>query len=216
MQGFSISSATGLVLDHITIDNSAGDVTNGGHNTDAFDVGSSTDVTISNANVKNQDDCLAINSGSNIHFVNGVCSGGHGLSIGSVGGRSSNDVSNVVIENSVISKSQNGVRIKTVYDATGSVKNVTYRNITLDGITKYGIVVQQDYQNGSPTGTPTSGVPITQLTIDGVKGTVGDKAVPIYILCGDGGCKDWTWKDVKVTGGKASTKCSGVPAGASC
>lgn len=81
VQGFSINGATNLQLNGITIDNSAGDVTNGGHNTDAFDVGSSTGVTISGANVKNQDDCLAINSGTDITFTGGTCSGGHGLSI---------------------------------------------------------------------------------------------------------------------------------------
>lgn len=216
VQGFSVNSATDLTLDHITIDNSAGDGADGGHNTDAFDVGSSTGITISNANIKNQDDCLAINSGSNIHFVGGTCSGGHGLSIGSVGGRTDNDVSNVVIENSKISNSQNGVRIKTVYDATGSVKNVTYKDITLSGITKYGIVIEQDYENGSPTGKPTTGVPITDLTVSGVTGSVSSSATPIYILCGSGSCSDWTWTGNKVTGGKASTKCSGVPSGASC
>ncbi|KAF2686049.1 glycoside hydrolase family 28 protein [Lentithecium fluviatile CBS 122367] len=216
VQGFSINSATDLVLDHITIDNSAGDITDGGHNTDAFDVGSSSGITISNANIKNQDDCLAINSGTNIHFVDGTCSGGHGLSIGSVGGRSDNTVDGVVIENSTITNSQNGVRIKTVYDATGKVNNVTYKDITLSGITKYGVVIEQDYENGSPTGTPTTGVPITDLTLSGVKGSVSSSATPIYILCGTGSCSDWTWSNVAVTGGKASTECSGVPSGASC
>ena len=61
---FSIDGANGLALDHITIDNSAGDTNSLGHNTDAFDVGDSTGVTISGARVKNQDDCLAINSGT--------------------------------------------------------------------------------------------------------------------------------------------------------
>jgi galacturan 1,4-alpha-galacturonidase len=61
VQAFSVQ-ADNLVLDHITIDNSDGDK-NGGHNTDAFDVGESTHITISNANIKNQDDCLAVNSG---------------------------------------------------------------------------------------------------------------------------------------------------------
>jgi galacturan 1,4-alpha-galacturonidase len=61
VQGFSVQ-ADYLTLDRITIDNSAGD-SGGGHNTDAFDVGKSTYITISNANIKNQDDCLAINSG---------------------------------------------------------------------------------------------------------------------------------------------------------
>lgn len=63
MQVFSINGADGLTLDHITVDDSAGD-SQGGHNTDAFDVGDSTRVIISNAVVQNQDDCLAVNSGT--------------------------------------------------------------------------------------------------------------------------------------------------------
>ena len=64
MQVFSINSATGLTLTDITINNSAGDAGSLGHNTDAFDIGSSSSITISGANIKNQDDCLAVNSGS--------------------------------------------------------------------------------------------------------------------------------------------------------
>ncbi|CAI7666025.1 unnamed protein product [Penicillium bialowiezense] len=215
VQVFSINGATDLTLSDITIDNSDGD-TEGGHNTDAFDVGSSTGITITGATVYNQDDCLAINSGTDITFTGGLCSGGHGLSIGSVGGRSDNDVANVLIENSQIKDSQNGVRIKTVYDATGSVNNITYKDITLSGITKYGIVIEQDYENGSPTGTPTDGVPITDLTLNGVQGSVASSATDVYILCATGACSDWTWKSVSVTGGKTSSACKNVPSGASC
>ena len=64
VQVFSIDGAQDLLLEDITIDDSAGDAGELAHNTDAFDVGSSTGVIISGANVKNQDDCLAINSGS--------------------------------------------------------------------------------------------------------------------------------------------------------
>lgn len=213
VQGFSINTATDLTLDHITIDNSAGDVTNGGHNTDAFDVGSSTGIIISNANVKNQDDCLAVNSGTNITFTGGTCSGGHGISIGSVGGRSDNVVKDVKILSSSISNSDNGVRIKTVYDATGSVSGVTYKDITLKNIAKYGIVIEQDYQNGSPTGTPTAGVPITDLTIQNVVGSVASKGTNVYILCAKGACSNWTWSGNSVTGGQKSDKCSNIPAG---
>ena len=137
VQTFSVSGCSDLTLDSITIDNSAGD-TGGGHNTDAFDVGTSTGITISNAHVQNQDDCLAINSGEDIVFTGGYCSGSHGLSIGSVGGRSSNDVSNVLFTNSEVVNSQNGLRIKTISGATGSVSNVTFSDIKLSGITKYG------------------------------------------------------------------------------
>lgn len=235
VQVFSVNGAQTLTLSGITIDNSAGD-TQGGHNTDAFDVGSSDSVTISGANVKNQDDCLAINSGTvscavvslarayswltmhtqNIMFTGGTCSGGHGLSIGSVGGRDDNTVKGVTIEDSSILNSQNGVRIKAVSGATGSVSDVTYSGIKLSGITNYGIVIEQDYENGSPTGTPTNGVPITDLTVENVTGTVASGATDIYILCASGACSNWKWSEVSVTGGKTSTKCSNVPSPAKC
>ncbi|KUL85175.1 hypothetical protein ZTR_06246 [Talaromyces verruculosus] len=215
VQTFSIDGSTDLTLSDITIDDSDGD-DGSAANTDAFDIGESTGIIISGATVYNQDDCLAINSGTNITFTGGYCSGGHGLSIGSVGGRDDNTVSDVTIESSTITNSANGVRIKTVYDATGSVTGVTYKDITLSGITDYGIVIEQDYENGSPTGTPTTGVPITDLTIDNVQGTVESDATEIYILCGDGSCSDWTWTDVSVTGGETSDKCENAPDDISC
>jgi polygalacturonase len=139
--GLSIDGSTGLTLSDITIDDSAG--ASLGHNTDGFDIGSSTSITISGANVVNQDDCLAVNSGTDITFTVGTCSGGHGLSIGSVGGRSDNTVETVTIESSTVTNSANGVRIKTVGGATGSVTGVTYKDITFSGITSYGIVIEQ-------------------------------------------------------------------------
>ena len=89
----------------------------------------------------------------NITFSGGTCSGGHGLSIGSVGGRDDNTVSNVLIEDSTVTNSDNGVsfasitlrllltrcegiRIKTVFGATGKVTGVSYKNITLSTIAK--------------------------------------------------------------------------------
>lgn len=210
VQAFSINSVTNLGLYDINLDNSLGD-TQGGHNTDAFDVGSSTGVYISGAIVKNQDDCLAINSGTNITFTGGNCSGGHGLSIGSVGGRSSNIVKTVRILNSKVSNSDNGVRIKTVSGAAGSVSDVKYDNISLSNIAKYGIVIEQDYKNGGPTGTPTAGVPITDITINKVIGTVASSGVNVYVLCA--ACSNWTWTNNAVTGGKRTKKNEGVPPG---
>jgi polygalacturonase len=170
VQGFSIDGASYLTLSNIVVDNSAG--TAEGHNTDAFDIGDSDHVEIHGATVSNQDvsghsrvrrcckylcgvsqDCVAVNSGTNYYFTGLSCTGGHGLSIGSVGGRSDNTVQNVTFASSSVSNSQNGVRIKTVYGATGTVSGVTYSGITLSGITNYGVVIEQDYENGSPTGT---------------------------------------------------------------
>ncbi|SPO25986.1 probable PGU1 - Endo-polygalacturonase [Ustilago trichophora] len=215
VQGFSINSCTNLGVDHVTIDNSAGD-TAGGHNTDAFDVGSSEGVYITNASVYNQDDCLAVNSGTDMVFSGGFCSGGHGLSIGSVGGRSDKTVDGVVIQNSNIVDSQNGVRIKTVSGATGLVNNVTYSNIQMSGISQYGIDIQQDYLNGGPTGSPTNGVKVTNIVMNGITGSVSSEGVPVYLVCGQGSCSNWRWNGVSISGGQKSGKCTNVPSPAHC
>lgn len=215
VQAFSINGCNNLKIDSLTIDNSAGD-TQGAHNTDAFDVGSSDGVVINNVNVHNQDDCLAINSGTDITFSNSYCYGGHGLSIGSVGGRDDNTVEGVLIENTQVADSANGIRIKTVSGETGLVNKVTYSNISMSGITKYGIDIQQDYKNGGPTGTPTNGVKVTNINLNGVQGSVTSDATPIYLLCGSGSCSDWSWTNVWITGGKPSTKCANVPAPLHC
>lgn len=69
-------------------------------------------------------------------------------------------------------------------------------DITLSGIAKYGIVIEQDYLNGGPTGTPTDGVPITDLTLEKITGTVTSDAQPYYILCA--ACSNWSVTGVDV------------------
>ncbi|KAJ5397143.1 hypothetical protein N7509_005256 [Penicillium cosmopolitanum] len=177
-----------------------------------FSINGASELTLNKITIDNAD----VNSGKNIHFTGATCTGGHGISIGSVGGRSDNTVDTVNIENCSISNSQNGVRVKTVYGETGSVKGVTYKDITLSGITKYGVVIEQDYKNGSPTGTPTNGVPITGLTLNNVKGTVSSSATNVYVLCASGACSGWNWSGVSVKGGNTSSKCKNVPSSASC
>jgi polygalacturonase len=41
-----------------------------------------------------------------------TCIGGHGLSIGSVGSKSDNTITDIIFSNSTISNSENGCRIK--------------------------------------------------------------------------------------------------------
>ncbi|OLN86865.1 Polygalacturonase 2 [Colletotrichum chlorophyti] len=210
VQVFSINNVKTLHVDSVTINNKAG--TSQGKNTDGFDIGSSDSVTITNATVYNQDDCVAINSGTNIVFSGGFCSGGHGLSIGSVGGRSNNKVDGVIFSNSQVVNSENGVRVKTISGDTGSVNNVTYKSITLSGITKNGIIVTQAY-NGD---TATTGVPITDLILNGVTGSVSSSAKEISIDCGSSSsCSNWSWSGVSVTGGSKGT-CTNAPKGVSC
>ncbi|KAG8157817.1 hypothetical protein KVR01_012479 [Diaporthe batatas] len=200
-----------LTAQNILLDNRAGDEPNSAsgskpaaHNSDGFDIGSSDYVTLSDIQVYNQDDCVAVTSGTQIIVSRLLCSGGHGLSIGSIGGKSNNTVDNVIFEDSELVKSDNGVRIKSNSGKTGSVTNITYRNIKMSGISDYGLDIQQDYLNGGPTGEPTNGVKISGITFENVTGTVESDAYNYYILCGDGSCSDFTFTDVAITGGKES------------
>ncbi|GAP89484.1 putative glycoside hydrolase family 28 protein [Rosellinia necatrix] len=217
VQAVSINGCEGLTVTNMVIDNSAGDSA-GGHNTDGFDIGSSSGITITGAKVYNQDDCVAVNSGTDITFSGGLCSGGHGLSIGSVGGRSDNTVENVTFKDSTVTKSVNGIRVKAVAGATGTIKGVTYSGITLSQISGYGVLIEQNYSGGDLHGDPTSGVPITGLTVQNITGSGGvqSSGYNVVIVCGSGACTGWTWSGVSVTGGKDYSSCQNVPSVATC
>lgn len=127
INSFSINYVNNLTLRDITVNNTAGEVLAAnnetlGHNTDAFDINNADGVVITGAKVWNQDDCVAVNSGQNVLFKDGFCSGGHGLSIGSVGGRDNNDVKNITFEDVVMERSQQSVRIVSCFISSSQVQ----------------------------------------------------------------------------------------------
>jgi polygalacturonase len=228
---FDVTGCTGLIMSNLHLDNSAGNAANsvsGGlpaaHNSDGFDFSSSDNVILSNTWVSNQDDCVAVTSGVNVTVTGMTCIGGHGLSIGSVGGKSDNTVTNITFSDSSVINSQNGCRIKTNSGTTGAVRlpriawtneltckqisGITYQNIALSNISIYGIDIQQDYLNGGPTGVPTNGVTIGGVTFDNVTGTCNSAGMDYYILCGSGSCTDFTFTDVDITSGGIASSCN--------
>ncbi|CAO2649980.1 Nn.00g012720.m01.CDS01 [Neocucurbitaria sp. VM-36] len=219
VQAVSIAGCDGLTITGMTIDDSAGDSGSLGHNTDGFDIGTSNNVLIDGAKVYNQDDCVAVNSGTSITFQNGLCSGGHGLSIGSVGGRSDNTVDTITFYNNQVTKSVNGIRVKASVGDTGTINKVTYNKITLSSISKYGILIEQNYDGGDLHGTAGTGIPITALTIENVTGTgaVSSSGYDVVVTCGSStSCTGWTWSNVSVTGGKTYGSCTNVPSVTKC
>ncbi|KAJ5792408.1 uncharacterized protein N7503_008386 [Penicillium pulvis] len=212
---FEIEDVEHLTISGLTLNNTAGDAANSAsdgdpaaHNSDGFDISKSTYVTVENTVVYNQDDCVAVTSGSNIVIDNLYCSGGHGLSIGSIGGKSDNVVDTVTFKNSQVVDSENGCRIKSNADTTGSVTNVIYQNITMSGISDYGIDIQQDYLNGGATGDPTNGVTISSISFIDVTGTATDDGMDYYILCGSDSCSDFSFSGVSITGGGETSSCN--------
>ncbi|KAJ7730443.1 glycoside hydrolase [Mycena metata] len=201
-----------VTISGITIDNSLGDLPNSrsnglpaGHNTDGFGISNANNVIIQNSSVHNQDDCLAVNGGTNITFQNNVCVGGHGISIGSIA--SNVVVNNVHITGNTVMNNTNGLRIKTDATATAStVSNIVYTNNKLLGITQFGVLIDQSYPD--TLGTPGTGVVINGVTFSGTNTiSVTSVAKRVSVNCGStSSCVGtWNFTALTVTGGSAGT-----------
>lgn len=125
-QAISVGTTATTIITGVTVDNcepdrskllaqsnirvsAAGNAGGLGANTDGFDI-SASDVTVSKCTVNNQDDCVAINSGTAIVIEDSTCIGSHGVSIGSIA--SDKTVSNVKVARNTITGGLYGLRIK--------------------------------------------------------------------------------------------------------
>ncbi|KAF2397601.1 hypothetical protein EJ06DRAFT_533214 [Trichodelitschia bisporula] len=231
---FSLFDVNGLVMEDLNLNNADGDkrvqwtntekgTTGSGtaaHNTDAFGLAKAYNITIRNSRIHNQDDCIAITSGGNILAENITCIGGHGLSIGSIGGKGKggsdeverNTVKGVIFRNSQVLDSQNGVRIKSNAGEKGHVENVTFENIFIGNATSIGVAIHQDYSNAkAKSGTTSNLVMFKDIVLTNVTGTASPKAQNYYVKCGDGSCVNFKWTDVRITGGQKDS-CSATDA----
>ncbi|KAJ8945273.1 hypothetical protein NQ318_016042 [Aromia moschata] len=217
-----INGSDGLTLTGWNIDCSYGDE-HGGHNTDGFDVVSGNNIVIEDSTVINQDDCVAVNQGFNMSFSGLRCSGSHGLSL-SVGFSNTsyydNTVRNITYSNSTLTHSMTAIHIKTHNDGgPGEITDVTYEDISFTDVTKYAINIQQDYAKGRGTKEPKGNVPITDLKIRNIKGTLSSTSkgsMQVYILCAERACTEWNWSDVEVIGGAQNNSCNYTPDGYVC
>ncbi|KAG3168440.1 hypothetical protein PC128_g19396 [Phytophthora cactorum] len=141
---FAVESCNYTTISGVTVNSSAGDGI--AKNTDGFDLDKNDHVTITKNRVYGQDDCLAMQSSTNIVFSNNYCCGTHGISIGSLGGpeqNSSTTVDGLTVTGNTIVNSTNGIRIKTIIGLKGLVTNAVYTNNELLNVT-HAIVIQQD------------------------------------------------------------------------
>jgi len=200
-QAVSVGTTSTSVIEGITVNNAAGNTNSLGANTDGFDI-SASDVTLSKNVVTNQDDCVAINSGSSITIEDMTCTGSHGISIGSIA--SGKTVSGVTIARNTITGGLYGLRIKMDADATGaSVSDVTYTSNTVSGISDYGVLITQSYpdEDGTPgTSSPISGI---SFNLGETTVSVDSSAYTVVVDCGD--CTGtWNFADLSASGGKGS------------
>ncbi|GLT57104.1 hypothetical protein SLA2020_300990 [Shorea laevis] len=116
-------------------------------NTDGIHVENTDNFQIYNSVISNGDDCVSIGAGCfNVDIKNVTCGPSHGISIGSLGFHNSRAcVSNISVSDSVIKKSDNGLRIKTWQGGSGSVSNVAFHNIHMDAVQNPIIIDQYLY-----------------------------------------------------------------------
>ncbi|ETM33683.1 hypothetical protein L914_19115, partial [Phytophthora nicotianae] len=210
---FSILDSEDTTVSGLTLNSKAGD--NVAKNTDGFDLSRNLRLTISGCTVYNQDDCLAMQSSNDTTFTGNTCSGGHGISIGSLGGdlvNKSDIVSGLTVKNNKIIDSVNGIRIKTIIGKHGTVTGASYTGNTLTNV-KNAIVIHSDYskEKGGYTGDASSLVEITDVTVSGLSGTADN----IYdILVNPKVVSGWTFSGITVKGDSGS--CSGEPSDVKC
>ena len=170
---FSVITCKDTDLFGLTIDSRAGDGI--AKNTDGFDLSKNDGVTITGNTIYNQDDCLAMQSSTNTIFSYNNCYNTHGISIGSVGGNAvdaSTTVRGMTAVGNRIVNSVNGIRIKTIIGLKGLITDVKFINNTVENV-QNAISIHSDYskEDGRYTGTPTSLVQITGITVSGLTGS---------------------------------------------
>ncbi|XP_024628082.1 probable polygalacturonase At3g15720 [Medicago truncatula] len=175
----SINMCNRTTFSHVSINSPATSP-----NTDGFDISFSTDIRIENSNIKSGDDCIAVNGGSNFINVTGVtCGPGHGISVGSLGKKRTNDqVSDVHVRNCTFKETQNGARIKTVPGGSGYARHITYDQIILVNV-KNSIIIDQYYNDIIPQAGDVS---VSDVTYRGFTGTSAND-LAIQLNCGSSG-----------------------------
>ncbi|KAE8395885.1 putative endo-xylogalacturonan hydrolase A [Aspergillus alliaceus] len=196
-------------------------------NTDAFDIGASTYVTISSVTVTNDDDCVAFKPGANYVTVEDVsCTGSHGISVGSLGKSRDDTVQNVYAHNITMIKSTKAAGIKTYPSGGGhglsTVKNVTFSDFIVDDC-DYAFQIQSCYgeDNEYCEERPGDAV-LEEIVVQGFTGTTSKKNDPVVanLNCGSRGTCNVSISNfkAKAPSGDAKILCGNTPSdlGVSC
>ncbi|GJV77193.1 exopolygalacturonase-like protein [Tanacetum coccineum] len=154
-------------------------------NTDGIHIGASSQIKIQDSIISTGDDCVSMVSGSqDIEIQRVHCGPGHGFSIGSLGGSHSElHVRGIVIKNSSLSETQNGLRIKTWAPSLPSLaSDIIFEDIVMNNVNN-PIFIDQQYCPRPPCNWKAqSNVQIRNVTFSKVRGTSSSK-VAVKLQC---------------------------------
>ncbi|KAI8629139.1 glycoside hydrolase family 28 protein [Xylariaceae sp. FL1651] len=191
-------------------------------NTDGWDIGPASYVTISGATVTNDDDCVAFKPGANYVTVTDItCTGSHGLSVGSLGSKAgaTDTVQNIYVNKATMIGSTKAAGIK-LYPAgsshgTAVVKNVTWENVVVDN-SDYAFQIQSCYGEdaGYCADTPST-AQLSGIVVKGFSGTTSSHYSPttMNLDCPAGGTCGVTMSSITVKPPSGSVKilCANTP-----
>ncbi|KAJ7955145.1 putative Pectin lyase-like superfamily protein [Quillaja saponaria] len=174
-------------------------------NTDGIHVSRCTKVRIAKSTIGTGDDCISIVQGSvDIGVTRVTCGPGHGISIGSLGKyQDEEDVRGIFVTNSVLSNTDNGIRIKTWPDSPPSAATgMLFKDITMNNV-QNPILIDQEYNCGLTCKKPPSRVRISDVRFINIKGTSSTPMAINFKCSQQFPCQNIHLNNVDIKGGNA-------------
>ncbi|XXG46297.1 hypothetical protein AAC387_Pa02g1175 [Persea americana] len=171
-------------------------------NTDGMHVERCSDVIIKNTRIATGDDCISLGQGLSNVYISGIeCGPGHGISVGSLGKYpQEKDVSGIIVKDSTITGTLNGVRIKSwpSSPSPSAAYNITFENIIMNNVNNPVIIDQLYCPSGNcPNQTP-SLVKITDVFFKNIHGSSSSE-VAVILHCSQGfPCHNVQLQDINI------------------
>ncbi|KAI1116799.1 glycoside hydrolase family 28 protein [Nemania sp. NC0429] len=192
-------------------------------NTDGWDIGPASFVTVARARVTNDDDCVAFKPGARYVTVTDItCIGSHGLSVGSLGSKSgaTDTVQHVYVRGATMVNSTKAAGIKLYpggsAHGTAVVRNVTWEDVVVDG-SEYAFQIQSCYGEDAAycAGAPST-AQLSDVYVRGLSGVTSPKygSTTMNINCPAKGTCGVALSGVTVrppSGGEAKVLCAHTP-----
>ncbi|KAF9529744.1 glycoside hydrolase family 28 protein [Crepidotus variabilis] len=212
-----VNEGEDILYRHINISSLSTSV-NPAKNTDGWDTYRSTNVSILDSVIVNDDDCVSLKPNSTkIRVENLDCTGSHGISVGSLGQYAGeyDIVEDVIARNVKMSNAQNGARIKAWAGpnvGSGIVKNIRFENF-IESAVQNPVVIDQCYMtNATLCAQYPSNTYIEDVLFTNITGT-GTESVVASLSCSpDGRCSNITVSNLHLTypSGSAQYSCQNV------
>ncbi|EEF39303.1 Exopolygalacturonase clone GBGE184 precursor, putative [Ricinus communis] len=167
-------------------------------NTDGMHISETNGVNVSKSTIGTGDDCISIGAGvTDATFSEITCGPGHGISVGSLGKyQNEKDVNGIMVTNCTLSKTNNGVRIKSWPGSPPSAaSSITFQDIIMDSV-ENPILIDQNY--GSHSSEP-SRVKISDVHYKNIGGTSASNVAVSLTSSSSNPCQGIELADIDLT-----------------